>query len=138
MSKKIIRARDIMHQRFCRLDGLVTVAEGLAGIRACLGEAAIINKRHEGDEIGLVLLSDIAKKVMAKNRAIDRVSLYEIMAKPVVGVRPEMDVRYCARPFHNFGLSTAPVLDEQGDVVGIVSYRELVLDGLWPESESEG
>jgi predicted transcriptional regulator len=134
MNKKIIRAREIMHQRFCRLDGLATVSEGLAGIRACNGDAVIVNKRNEGDEIGLVLLSDIAKKVMANDRACERVSLYEIMAKPVVSVRPEMDVRYCARLFHNFGLSTAPVLDESGEVMGIVSYRELVLDGLWPES----
>jgi predicted transcriptional regulator len=40
-----------------------------------------------------------------------------------------MDVRYCARLFDNFGLSNAPVI-ENGKVVGIVSYNELVFRGL--------
>jgi predicted transcriptional regulator len=38
-------------------------------------------------------------------------------------------VRYCARLFDNFGLSSAPVV-ENGEVIGVVSYKELVFDGL--------
>lgn len=137
MQRRIIRVRDIMHQRYCRFDGRTTVTQAVAGIRDSGGEAAIVEKRHPDDELGFVLLSDIAQKVMAKNKAPDRVSLYEIMAKPVISVRPEMDVRYCARLFHQVGLSTAPVVNGEGVVVGIVSYRELVLDGLWPELEGD-
>ena len=51
------------------------------------------------------------------------------MSKPVMGVEPDLDIRYCARLFNNFGLSVAPVL-EQGKVIGLVSYHEIVLDGL--------
>jgi Mg/Co/Ni transporter MgtE len=51
------------------------------------------------------------------------------MAKPVIGVDPQMDVRYCARLFENFGLSIAPVLKD-GAVLGIVGYNEIVLEGL--------
>ena len=40
-----------------------------------------------------------------------------------------MDIRYCARLFDNFGLSVAPVIGV-GKVVGIVSYHEIVLNGL--------
>ena len=40
-----------------------------------------------------------------------------------------MDVRHCARLFDRFGLSNAPVV-EHGEVIGIVSYKELVFDGL--------
>jgi Mg/Co/Ni transporter MgtE len=40
-----------------------------------------------------------------------------------------MDVRHCARLFERFGLSNAPVV-EDGKVLGIVSYNELVFDGL--------
>ena len=51
------------------------------------------------------------------------------MTKPVIGVDPQMDVRYCARLFDNFGLAMAPVL--KNDVVmGIVGYNQIVLDGL--------
>jgi predicted transcriptional regulator len=51
------------------------------------------------------------------------------MAKPVLTVRPDMDIRYCARLFDNFGISHAPVV-ENDKIVGIVSYYLLVLQGL--------
>ena len=69
------------------------------------------------------------KKVLAKDKAPDRVNVYEVMSKPVVPVDPELDVRYCARLFNRFGLSNAPVIKE-GKVVGVVSYSELVFNGL--------
>ncbi|MGI9591405.1 MAG: CBS domain-containing protein, partial [Myxococcota bacterium] len=54
-------------------------------------------------------------------------------SKPALCVRPEMDIRYCARLFHRFGISTAPVI--QGDeITGIVAYDQLVLKGLARQS----
>lgn len=136
MSRRVIRVKDIMHQSYCRLDGRTTVTQAVQTVRDSGAQAVVVDKRHDDDEFGLVLLSDVAKKVMAKNRAPDRVSLYEIMAKPVVAVRPAMDVRYCARLFHHFGLGCAPVMEGE-EIVGLVGYRELVLDGLWTETEGE-
>ena len=89
----------------------------------------IVKKRNEHDAYGILLLSDIAKKVLAKDRAPKRVNIYEIMSKPVISLDPDMDVRYCARMFDCFGLSSVPVI-EQGKVLGIVSYNELVFQGL--------
>jgi CBS domain-containing protein len=89
----------------------------------------IINKRHEDDEFGMVLLSDIAKKVIAEDRSPERVNVYEVMAKPVISVDPHMDIRYCSRLFENFGLAHAPVIEDD-KVLGIVSYRSIVLKGI--------
>jgi predicted transcriptional regulator len=127
--RKIIRVRDVMTNNFQVLDGLSTVDQGLDAMKSSDVRALIIDKRHVDDAYGIVLLSDIAKKVLAENRSPKRVSLYEIMSKPVVWVEPDMNVRYCARLFNNFGLAIAPIL-EDGNVIGIVSYHEIVLDGL--------
>jgi predicted transcriptional regulator len=75
------------------------------------------------------MLADVAREVIAKDRAPERVNIYEIMSKPVVSVTSSMDIRYCARLFANFGLSRAPVIDH-GEVVGVVSYNDMVLKGL--------
>jgi len=48
-----------------------------------------------------------------------------------------MDIRYCARLFDSFGLSRAPVL-EDGEVIGLVSYTDIVLKGLLAEGEVQG
>jgi predicted transcriptional regulator len=92
----------------------------------------IVKRRDENDEIGMLLFSDIAKKVIAKDRAPERVNVYEVMAKPVLTVRPDMEIRYCARMFENFGISHAPVVDN-GEIVGMVSFYLLVLHGILPD-----
>ncbi len=127
--KKIIRARDVMHANHLELDGLATVREALEAMRSRKSEVVIVKKRSENDAFGIVLLSDIAKRVLARDRASERVNVYEIMSKPVISIDPDLDVRYCARLFDRFGLSQVPVID-QGEVIGIVSYSELVFDGL--------
>jgi predicted transcriptional regulator len=67
--------------------------------------------------------------VIAKDRAPERVNVYEIMSKPVIAVAPAMDIRYCARLFDKFGLALAPVIEDD-QVLGIVSYSDMVLRGL--------
>jgi Mg/Co/Ni transporter MgtE len=90
----------------------------------------IVDKRTPDDEYGIVLVADIAKHVLAKSRAPERCNVYEIMTKPVLSVHPDMHIRYCARLFQKFGISTAPVLDAAGEIKGVVAYDELVLKGL--------
>lgn len=124
-----VRVRDVMKSDFDMIDGKTTVEDALKTMRHVETRSLIVNKRHDGDEYGMVLLSDIAKQVLAKDRSLKRVNIYEIMAKPVVSVRPDMDIRYCARMFEQFGLSRAPVL-ENGKVIGIVSFTDMVLRGL--------
>jgi predicted transcriptional regulator len=124
-----VRVRDVMKSEFDMIDGKTTVEDALKTMRHVETRSLIVNKRHDGDEYGMVLLSDIAKQVLAKDRSLKRVNIYEIMAKPVVSVRPDMDIRYCARMFEQFGLSRAPVL-ENGKVIGIVSFTDMVLRGL--------
>jgi predicted transcriptional regulator len=129
MKNKLIKAQDVMHSEHIELDGRATVKEALDAMRAANASVIIVRKRSEHDALGILLLSDIAKKVLAKDRAPERVNVYEVMSKPVISVNPEMDVRHCARLFDRFGLSNAPVVAD-GMVLGIVGYNELVFKGL--------
>lgn len=130
--RKIVRARDVMSQDYAMVDGLITIREAIDIFKDKQASVLLINKRNADDEYGILLLSDIAKKVLGQDRSPERVNVYEVMSKPVIGVDPQMDVRYCARLFDNFGLSNAPVL-QNGEVVGVVGYNQIVLDGLLTE-----
>jgi predicted transcriptional regulator len=127
--RKIIRARDVMKLEFDMIDGRVTVMEALHTMRHVETKSLIVDKRHDDDEYGMVLLSDIAREVLAKDRSPDRVNVYEIMSKPLLPVDPDMDIRYCARYFEKFGLSRAPVVEHR-KVIGIISFTDMVLKGL--------
>ena len=127
--RKVVRVRDVMKPGFDMIDGKLTVADALKTMKHVETKCLIIDKRHDDDEYGMVLLSDIAKQVLACDRSPERVNIYEIMSKPVISVRPEMDIRYCARMFEQFGLSRAPVIDNR-TVIGIVSFTDMVLKGF--------
>jgi len=127
--RKVIRVREVMKQQFDMIDGRVTVMEALRTMKHVETKSLIVEKRHDDDEYGMVLISDIAREVLAKDRSPDRVNVYEIMAKPLLPVDPDMDIRYCARYFEKFGLSRAPVVENR-KVIGIISYTDMVLKGL--------
>ncbi len=128
--KIIIRVKDVMKTDFGTIDGIATVDEALKKMKALKTAVLIVNKRHDDDEYAMINCGDIARHVLAKDRAPDRVNVYEIMSKPVISVHPEMDIRYCSRLFANYNLVRAPVIEDR-EVIGIVSPNSLVLDGLY-------
>jgi predicted transcriptional regulator len=121
--------RDCMKTEVTEVDGRLDVLSAMKVMKKVNATSLIVKRRDENDEYGLLLFSDIAKKVIGQDRAPERVNVYEIMAKPVVTVRPDMNIRYCARLFENFGIGHAPV-EEDGKIIGMVSYYRLVLYGL--------
>ena len=127
--RKVVRIKDVMKKQFDMVDGLMTISEVLLQMKHVDTKCVVVNKRHDDDAYGMVLLSDIAKEVLAKDLAPERVNVYEIMSKPVITVEEDMDIRYCARLFERFGLSRAPVVGG-GKIVGIVSLTDLVVRGM--------
>lgn len=124
-----IPVRDVMRTDVTEVDGKMDVLSALKIMRKVSATCLIVKRRDEKDEYGMLLFSDVAKKVIAKDRAPERTNVYEIMAKPVIAIRPDMNIRYCARLFEQFGISHAPVIEDDR-VIGIVSYYLLVLEGL--------
>ena len=127
--KPVVKAKDVMTQNFIRMDGMQTIQEAIDRMKQENVSVILVNKRDQHDAYGILPLSDIAKQVLARDRSPDRVNIYEIMSKPVVSVPPEMDVRYCARLFESFGLSSAPVIESE-QLLGLIGYKELVLHEL--------
>ncbi|KOO07317.1 CBS domain-containing protein [Vibrio hepatarius] len=128
-SHEKISVRDVMASTYVMIDGLTTVREGIQLAKKHNVKALVVNKRNADDEYGLVLMNDIAKKVLAQNRSPDRTNIYEIMTKPALSVSPDMNVKYCARLFERFGISRAPVI-ENDKVIGMVSYNNIVINGM--------
>lgn len=127
--RKVIRVREVMKPQVDIVQGMMTVKDALSTMKHIETKALIVDKRHDDDEYGIVMLSDIAKLVLATDRAPERVNVYEVMSKPVICIDPDMDIRYCARLFDKFGLSRAPVVENR-KVVGIVSFTDMVLNGM--------
>ncbi len=132
--KPIIRVRAVMKKDVDIVDGMTTVADALTNMKYPETRTIIVDKRDENDEYGVVMFRDIAQRVLAPDLSPKRISVYEIMSKPVIGVDPQMDIRYCTKLLDRFGLSRAPVI-EQGRIIGLVSYTDIILKGVVEQDE---
>ena len=126
--RKVI-VRDVMKLKYDMVDGMMSVQDAMKAMKYRENKSLIVEKRDEHDEYGMVLISDIARKVLAVDKSPERVNIYEVMTKPIISIDPEMDIRYAARLFDRYRLSRAPVVENR-KVIGIVSYTDMVLKGL--------
>jgi predicted transcriptional regulator len=125
-----VSVKDVMKREFAIIDGKATIYEALMLMKQHRTSVLVVDRRSRDDEYGLLLVSDIARNVLAKDRSCKRINVYEVMEKPAVYVEPDMDIRYCSRLFARFNLVRALVMEE-GEVLGTISPNSLVLDGMF-------
>ena len=125
-AKGYIRVREVMTPAPRVIEGLATVRQAVELMRDHSVSSLVIDRRHEGDEYGMVTMHDIAGQVIGPDRSLDRVSVYEVMSKPVLTIDVDMDVKYAIRILTRFRLSRALVTDK-GSMVGIVTLRDMTV-----------
>lgn len=124
--RKNPQVRDVMTPMPVPIPGMASVRDALETMRTAGVRSLVVQRRREGDEYGIVVVSDIANKVIAKNRSPDRVNVYEIMSKPVLTVNADMEIKYAIRLLARFGLSRGVVIDNN-EAVGFVTLSDMVL-----------
>ena len=122
-----IRVRDLMVADLHTIDGLATVADAMAMMKRQQVSSLVVERRNEDDELGLVVVADIARSVIAENRAPERVNVYEIMSKPLLTLPEEMLAKYAVRLLMRFEISRAVVVDQHRNAIGIVTLRDLIM-----------
>lgn len=128
------KVRQVMVPSPKMVDGLATVQEAIELMRRDGVSSLVIDHRHEGDEYGIIVVADIAEKVIGRNRSPARTSVYEIMSKPVLTLDAEMELKYAVRLLSRFELSRA-LVTAGGNLAGIVTLRDMV---LYEAPEGEG
>ncbi|MCB1367978.1 MAG: CBS domain-containing protein [Rhodobacteraceae bacterium] len=108
------------------IDGLVSVQEAVEAMNRHGISTLVIERRHDGDEYGFVTVNEIAARVVAVNRSLERTSVYEVMDKPTLTLNPAMNVKYAIRLLSQLGLRRALVAEENG-LLGLVTLRDMVL-----------
>lgn len=122
-----VRVGDVMAPELHSIDGLATVAEAMTLMKQHGVEALVVDRRDETDEVGLILVSDVAREIIARNRSPERVNVYEIMSKPVLTLPPDMLTRYAVRLLVRFQVSRSIVVDRDRSPIGFVTLHDLVI-----------
>ncbi|WP_339855009.1 CBS domain-containing protein [uncultured Nisaea sp.] len=127
-----VKVEDVMSGNPHVIDGLATVRNAIDLMREHNVSSLVIERRDDRDEYGVVTVGDIAAHVASKDRSPERTSVYEIMSKPVLSVDVGMDIKYAIRMLNRFKLTRA-LVTRQGDMVGIVTLRDMVVRYTAPD-----
>lgn len=125
-TKPYIKVRDVMTPTVETIQGLAPVSEAIRVMKKKRYGALLVDKRDDSDEYGIITVQDIARNVIAPNLSPDRVHVYEVMTKPVLGVHGDMNIRYAIRLLDRVNHLRALVV-ENGRAIGIVTMYDMVM-----------
>ena len=117
---------DVLTESVLRIDPLAPIQKAVDMMAENGVSSLVVERRDLADEFGLLAIEDIAREVVANDRALDRVSVYQVMIKPVLTLPPDMNIRYAVRLLTRYGLDRALVVDEHRQPVGMTTLRDIV------------
>lgn len=123
----IIRVADVMSPEVRTIDAMATVRQAVIAMRETEISSLVVDRQDNDDEIGMIVVTDVAREVIGKNLSPDRVNVCDIMSKPVLTLPAEMNIVYAVRLLTRFQLTRAVVIDHERQPVGIVTLRDMVL-----------
>lgn len=126
MDTGFVKVEDVMRTSVHMISGLATLKDAITEMSHQNVSSVVIDRRHDGDEYGVLTVIDIATHAIAKNRSLERTNVYEIMTKPTLTLDPKMNVKYAIRLLSRLGHRRALVTSDDG-LLGLVTLRDLVL-----------
>jgi len=114
---------DYATSNFMRFARDVTVQQARRHYRHVAREADVIMYLYVVDEQDKLLgVIDIRELIKANDDAV----LKDIMVDVVATLNPQSTLREAAAMFTRYGFRAIPILDDNGKMLGVVSYRDMV------------
>ena len=133
METAFMKVEDVMQTSAHMISGVASLKDAITEMSRHNVSSVVIDRRHDGDEFGVLTVIEIATLAIAKNRSLERTNVYEIMTKPTLTLDPKMNVKYAVRLLTRLGHRRALVTSENG-LLGLVTLRDLVLSYADPET----
>ena len=118
--------KDVMSKNLIMIDGLTTISNAMNILRKNGVSSLVVNRRDESDEYGMLTVADVANKVVVPDLSPGRTSAYQVMQKPVLSMRANMNIRYAIRLLSKYAETRALVI-ENDKAIGIVTLADMIL-----------
>ncbi|MBK8055017.1 MAG: CBS domain-containing protein [Saprospiraceae bacterium] len=126
---KYLTAKDIASDKLYYIDGLSNVHDAILMMKKHDTDVLIIEKRDEKDANGIIVIADIIRQVIIKDRNPIDVSVYEIMNKPAISIPSTLNAKYVPRLLVNAKISVAPV-EENGRYLGVIHLKDYLFNSV--------
>lgn len=125
----MLKAADIMTTDVVTIKALALVSEAIGLMKEYNLHALIVEPSGQEKGFGIVTEADIAYKVIALGSDPKAQTVGEIMTKPCITVRPDMNIQNISRLFVDKHIHRAPVVNDK--LLGIVSISDILQKGSW-------
>lgn len=98
-------------------------------------EAASLMKKYNvgsvialdnGKAVGILTERDIVRKVVAVSKNPAEVKIGEVMSRPLRVITPQVSLEDAAKTMKKFGVRRLPVINESGELVGIITENDIM------------
>ncbi|MGV2829946.1 CBS domain-containing protein [Myxosarcina sp. GI1(2024)] len=120
-----MKAADIMTTKVFTIHSLATVAEALAMMQDKKVRSLIVEPSDDEEAYGIISETDIAYKIIAREKNPEEILVYQIVTRPCIVVNPDLSLKNVARLFAEAGIQRAPVI--QKELLGIISVTDLLM-----------
>ena len=101
------------------------VAYALTVMRRRNIHSLVVNLTGKENGYGIVTTTDIRDKILAADRNPADVSIRDIMTAPVQTAQPGWSLKECSIQMQKLNVHHMPVMDLQGELVGMISATDL-------------
>ncbi len=119
---------EIMQIEVATILGDLSVQEAAAVMRFSGTRSLLVIPRQEGDPYGIVCYSDIVNHVIADGKDPRKITVDEVATTPAIAIRPHETVKKASSLFRKHNIGHAPVVDDAGKLIGIVSMTDIVTE----------
>lgn len=119
--------RDWMSSPVVVVDADTTVSFALTLMRRRSIHSVIVNLPAEEGKFGIVTITDIRDKIIAKQKNAAETSVREIMSHPLTTALADWSLVECSTVMQEKHINHLPVVDQNNNLVGIISTTDIFI-----------
>ena len=117
--------KDIMNRDVVTVSPFATLRDALSLMKRHNLTSLVVEQQDPHDAWGLITYTNILKTIVAENGDIDLINVYDVCAKPAIGVGESLDVRHVASLMTDSVVKRVLVLDDN-KLLGLVTMDDIV------------
>lgn len=121
----IYTVAEAMSSPVVSVDRDMTVAAALTLMRRKGISSVLVRPRGPDDDWGIMTKRDVITKVVAQDLDPRTIRVGDIMTVHLITARPEWTLKECSIKMRAVGVRRLPVVNDQGEVIGIISDTDI-------------
>jgi CBS domain-containing protein len=119
----ILKVEDVMVEGVVTIDSDATVMKAVSLMNENEIGCLIVTRR--GKAVGILTERDLLTRVIAKSKNPKKTKVREVMTKPLISGRPDMDLEDATKLMFKMKIKKLPVVEHEGKLAGLITLTDV-------------